>query len=166
MKSLHPARRRLVIGIMLLVLTYLGALQEGAVGRVWQRTLGYLFGATGSAVVATAIFLVAVLFILPHGFFGGLLGWFSFGREARVNKVVRDMDEHVRESRRPIAVVEEDEVEELVPADRMRLDDVRTALKGLGYKASEYEKLVKVMDPRAPFEGLVKGALKSLQARN
>lgn len=164
MKSLHPARRRLVIGIMLLVLSYLGALHEGVVGHAWARTLGYLFGQTGGALVATAIFVVAVLFILPHGFFTGLFGWFTAGRDARVRTVVRVMDEHVRERQRPIVVEEEDE--ELVPAERMRLDDVRTALKGLGYKSSEYEKLVGAMDPRAPFEGLVKGALKSLQARN
>lgn len=53
--------------------------------------------------------------------------------------------------------------ETLSPSHRMRLDDVRSALKGLGYRPNEYEQLVKEMDPSQPFERLVKDGLHALR---
>lgn len=50
----------------------------------------------------------------------------------------------------------------LVPAERMRLDDVRGALKQLGYQKHEYA-FVGSMDPSQPFETLVRDALKKLR---
>jgi len=158
MKSLHPARRRFVIGLMLLALTFMGALHEGAVGHNWARLIGYLFGPTGAGVVGVVTLLSGLAFVLPHDAIGRFIRWGSSGREARVERVVRA-------SRQPIVIVE-DEDEELAPADRKRLEDVRVALKSLQYRSHEYEPLVAAMDPRAPFEGLIKGALKQLQARN
>ena len=46
----------------------------------------------------------------------------------------------------------------------MKLDTVRDALKGLGYKRDEYGPLVAAMDPSVDFEVLVKGALKELRS--
>lgn len=51
----------------------------------------------------------------------------------------------------------------MAPAARRRLDDVRGALKELGYKSYEYEPLVAAMDPSDQFETLVRVALKQLQ---
>ena len=50
----------------------------------------------------------------------------------------------------------------MTPAERMRLEDVRVALKGLGYLKNEYEPLVKGMNPQEPFEKLVRSAIKQL----
>ena len=51
----------------------------------------------------------------------------------------------------------------LAPRDRMALQDVRTALKGLGYEKNEIEPLIAQMDPAAGFEKNVKNALKALR---
>lgn len=50
----------------------------------------------------------------------------------------------------------------LTPTERMRLDDVRGALKQLGYRPHEYA-FVGSMDPTQPFETLVRDALKKLR---
>lgn len=58
------------------------------------------------------------------------------------------------------------EVPEVVPvrspAERMRLTDVETALKGLGYRKEEY-KFVQEMDGKLPIETLVRDSLAKLR---
>lgn len=157
MKTLHPARRRFVIGIILLAVTFLTTFQSGAIGMLCARALGFLFGQTGTAMLSVTLFVVGMAFVLPRDFLVRFIRWGMNGREARVDRVVR-------ESRQPI-VVEEPAVAQVPPAARMRLDDVRGALKQLGYKNFEYEPLVGVMDPSVPFEVLVKSALKKLQEK-
>ena len=51
----------------------------------------------------------------------------------------------------------------LSPTARKALEDVRTALKGLGYIAGEYNPIVAQLDPSAGFEKNVKNALKALR---
>jgi hypothetical protein len=46
---------------------------------------------------------------------------------------------------------------------RRALDDVRTALKGLGYLKHEIEPVVATLDPNLPLENILRTAIKSLQ---
>lgn len=165
-------RRRIFLGLVLLSATFLFTLQDGVIGHLMSRFLGYLFGQTGAAVAAVLMLTAGVACIVPHGSVGRIVRWAMHSREARVERVVREMDEDavariveralekaLRGKARDSGVVSGEIVS---PVERMRLDDVRTALKQLGYTKNEYEPLVRAMDPRAPFEGLVKGALKKL----
>lgn len=154
-------RKRIILGVTLLALTFLTTTQSGVVGMLFARVFGYLFGQTGTAVLAVAMFVVATALILPRDALGRFVRWSWGGREARVDRVVRES------RKRPIVVEEVDAVVPAAapPAHRMRLDDVRGALKQLGYKNFEYEPLVGAMDPTVPFEVLVKGALKKLQEK-
>ncbi len=166
-------RRRVFLGLVLLSATFLSTLQTGVLGYLMSRFLGYLFGQTGTAAASVLMLTAGVLCIVPPGAVGRFFRWAAQGRETRVERVVREMDEDIiarivdravekaLKGKTPSGVVSGEIVS---PAERMRLDDVRAALKQLGYQKHEYEPLVRGMNPTAPFEGLVKGALKSLQA--
>ncbi|MBV8284103.1 MAG: hypothetical protein JO175_05585, partial [Candidatus Eremiobacteraeota bacterium] len=120
-----------------------------------------------------------------------LVRWAWHGREARVGRVVGEMDRVVREKRQERAgrsvdiehvkkividvlrehgrkVVQDSvsgEINTLAPADRMRLDDVRTAMRELGYTKGEYEPVVAKLDPKLPLDVLLRGAIKTLHAK-
>lgn len=164
-------RRRVFTGLILLAATFLFTLQDGVIGHIMVRFLGYLFGQSGAAVVAVLMLVAGVLCVVPPGAVGRAVRWAAQSREARVERVGREMDEDVIERRIERAVeralkgratsgVVSGEI--VSPAERKKLDDVRVALKSLEWRASEYEPLVRGMDPSVPFETLVKGAIKQL----
>jgi hypothetical protein len=167
-------RRRVFLGLTFLAATFLFTIQDGVLGHLMAQFLGYLFGQSGAAVAAVLMLTAGVLLVVPPGAVGRFFRWSTHGREARVERVVRDMDEDIIERLveravekalkgrvKPAGVVSGEIVS---PAERKKLDDVRTALKSLEWKASEYEPLVRGMDPSVPFETLVKGAIKQLSA--
>jgi hypothetical protein len=185
-------RKRLLVGLTLLAATFLFTIQDGVLGHLMAQFLGYLFGQSGAAVAAVLMLTTGVLLIVPPGAIGRFVRWSTHSREARVEKVMREMDDEViaraveraveralkgrsgseeslprnnmptnyREVREHYAM----SGEILAPADRKKLDDVRTALKSLQWKPSEYEGIVRGMDPNVPFETLVKGAIKQLSS--
>lgn len=168
-------RRRIFLGLILLSATFLFTLQDGVIGHLMSRFLGYLFGQTGAAVAAVLMLTAGVACIVPAGVVGRLVRWSAQGREARVERVVREMDEDaitrvveralekaLRGKAKPEGVVSGEIGSSVSPAERKKLDDVRTALKSLQWKPSEYESIVRGMDPSVPFEALVKGAIKKL----
>lgn len=163
-------RKRIILGVTLLAATFLITLQEGIIGHLLSRALGYLFGQTCTGVIGVAMLVSGLVLVLPRDFIGRFIRWGTSGREARVDRVRREMIAHERRAAvpQPIEVEEVESVKlppAVPPAHRMRLDDVRGALKQLGYKSHEYDGLVKAMDPTVPFEVLVKGALKKLQEK-
>jgi len=170
-------RRRVFLGLILLAATFVFTLQDGVIGHVMVRFLGYLFGQSGAAVVGVLMFVAGVLCIVPTGSVGRLVRWAAQSREARVERVVREMDADMVERLveraiekalagkvKPAGVVSGEIVSSVSPAERKKLDDVRTALKSLQWKPSEYESIVRGMDPDVPFETLVKTAIKQLSA--
>lgn len=187
MKNLHPARQRLVAGILMLALAFFYAFAEtcGTLGHLVARGSSYLLGQTGSSLVALTLLAIGVLFVIPHGAIGAFVRWAWHGREARVTRVVADMDkfvsarraekpdvEHVKKividvlrehGRRVVQDVVAGEIVTRPPAERMRLDDVRGALRSLQYRPHEFEPIVKNLDPKLPLEVLVKSALKALR---
>ena len=177
MKTLHPARRRIVIGILLLAMAFFYAFAPscGVVGWAISRASGYLIGQTGSALLALTLLVVGTLFVLPHDFLRSIAQWFTRGRQARVDRVVAEMDEDARfrsiarniESATAKALARAEMLKEssISPTARRNLDAVRDALKSLQYKSHEYEPLVRAMDPSVPFETLVKSALKKLNEK-
>lgn len=183
MKNLHPARRRLLIGGLLLAATFFYAFAStcGLLGRGIAYASAQLIGQTGSTLVAMCMLGSALAFLIPHGAPGRFIAWVMHGREARVARVVREMDAYERRRVLDVVTVPGDTAlpsttgERLAergrrdrdgvqsPADRMKLDTVREALRGLGYKKDEYGPLVTKMDPKVDFEILVKGALAELR---
>jgi len=168
-------RKRFLVGLALLAATFLFTLQDGVIGHIMAQFLGYLFGQRGAAVAAVLMFTAGVVLVVPAGAIGRFFRWTTHSRDTRVERVVREMDEDIigrlveRAVERALAGKAKPEGvvsgEIVSPAERMRLDDVRAALKQLQYKAHEYEPLVKGMDPSVPFEVLVKGALKKLNEK-
>lgn len=184
MTSMHPARKRLLIGVLLLLGTFFYAFAGtcGLIGELVARISSKLLGQTGSTLLALTMLITGVLLVVPHGAVGALFRWVFHGREARVARVVREGDRAVdlarivdEAIRRHVAAKAAQGVEAptatavqntaaptVTPAERMRLDDVRTALKGLGYLKNEFEPIVKGMNPQQPFEILVRSAIKQL----
>lgn len=176
MKTMHPARKRILVGVLLLAATFFYAFAGtcGMVGILIARASAYLLGQTGSTLVAFAMMFTGLALVIPHGAVGRFLHWaWSPHKTVSVAKVLRqegDIEAIVRRvlrDERSHGVVEaEVEVEKAAPTPvvRRKLDDVRTALVDLGYKKSEYEPLIAKMDPSLDFEILVKSALKDLRA--
>jgi hypothetical protein len=134
---------------------------------------------------------VGLMLVIPHGAVRSAARWVWHGREARVAGVVREMDAHARgefspaQRREMLRILSEVRQNlpidkralvpvlpgepppaKVAPAERMKLDDVRGALKQLGWRSGEYEELVKGMDPKAPIETLVRDAVKQLTSRS
>jgi hypothetical protein len=170
MKNLHPARKRLLIGFLLLAATFFYAFAGtcGLIGQLISRASATLLGQTGSTLVALVMLGVGLMLVIPHGAVRGFFSWVWHGREARVGRVVDEM--HVAERRRTVQrhfmeKLEEDAAEpKVAPAQRMKLDAVRGALKELGYKKYEFEPVVSGLDPTLSEELLVRDAVKQLHA--
>jgi len=124
--------------------------------------------------MAFVLFGSALAFLIPHGGISAFARWVQYGRDGRVASVMHELDTYERrrtadvpakKARREAPVTVSGEiVTKASPRDRMKLDTVRDALKGLGYKRDEYGPLVAAMDPSVDFEVLVKGALKELRS--
>ena len=181
MKNLHPARKRLLVGCLFLLATFFYAFAGtcGLVGRLVQYVTSHLLGQTGSTLLALTMLTTGVLFVVPHGAIGGLFRWMLHGRESRVAKVVRDSDEWVRaaEIKRIVAdairahvgtkTAKVEEAPELSVVDRRKLDDVRSCLRQLQYRAHEYEPVVlAITDLSPPVATLVQSAIKALHAKS
>lgn len=172
MKSLHPARKRLLIGFILLACTFFYAFAGtcGLVGQLVARASSTLLGQTGSTLVSLVMLGVGLMLVIPHGAVGSAARWVWHGREARVGAVVREMDAHVskREIQRLVAEALAERAVPAVatsptpPAERMKLDAVRGALRELGYKKHEYEPVMAGLDPALSDEKLVRAAIKQL----
>lgn len=182
MNNLHPARRRLLIGGLLLAATFFYAFAGtcGLLGQALAFASSRLIGQTGSTLMTFVLLCSALAFLIPHGGVSAFIRWATHGREGRVATVVHELDTYESERRHgPFLrgrvasavqlrdgpqTVSGEIVTKVAPRDRMKLDTVRDALKGLGYIRSEYGPLVAAMDPGLDFEVLVKGALKELRA--
>ena len=169
-------RKRLLVGLSLLAATFLFTLQDGVIGHLMAQFLGYLFGQRGAAVAAVLMLTAGTMLVVPPGAIARFFRWTTHGREARVDRVVAEMDEDMIERRieravaralkaKPVALENVVSGEILAPADRRQLDAVRDALRSLQYKKHEYEPLVQAMNPSRPFDDLVKGALKKLNEK-
>jgi hypothetical protein len=180
MKNLHPARKRLLIGFLMLAACFFYAFAGtcGLIGQLIARASSTLLGQTGSTLVALVMLGVGLMLVIPHGAVRGFFSWVWHGREARVAGVVREMDAHVSAAAVKRIVAEalaarEAPVEvapaevappKLAPAARMKLDAVRGALKQLGYAKNEFEPIVAALDPTLSDEVLVRDAVKQLHA--
>ena len=183
MTTLHPARKRLLIGVLLLLGTFFYAFAGtcGLIGELVARISGKLLGQTGSTLLALTMLVTGLLLVIPHGAVGTLVRWVFHGREARVARVVREGDRAVDLKRivdeaiqrhvdakaaqapkvEPVAAAKEPV---LPPAQRRKLDMVRGALKEQGFKAYEFEPIVAAMDPTKSDSDLLRSALQQLTA--
>lgn len=186
----HAARKRLVTGIAVLACTFFYAFAPtcGLLGQLISRGSATLLGQTGSLLLAVTLFLIGTVMVIPVGGVGRLVRWAQNGREARVRGVARELEASVSKAElkriakalRAMAHEEEDGdgiphpvapapgepvPTELAPTDRMKLDDLRGALKGLGYKPHEFEKFVAGMDPARSLDNLIRDALGALKGK-
>jgi hypothetical protein len=173
MKNLHPARKRLLLGVLFMLTAFFYAFAPacGLIGQFVHFASSRLLGQTGSTLLALGLFVAGALFILPHDALGRMFRWALHGREARVASVVRESDEWVRAAEvkrivaealkgvRAVVPVEEPKVP---VEERRKRDDVRTALKGLGYKATEFEGIVTALDVTMPIEDMLRTAIKTM----
>lgn len=189
MTTMHPARKRLLIGVLLLLGMFFYAFAGtcGLIGELVARISGKLLGQTGSTLLALTMLVTGLLLVIPHGAVGALIRWVFHGREARVARVVREGDRAVDLNRIVDEAIKRHAAARVAqgisgrapgfgaepasatapavtPAERMRLEDVRVALRSLQYRSNEIEPVVGTLDPRQPFETLVKSALKTLKA--
>ena len=97
MTTMHPARKRLLIGVLLLLGTFFYAFAGtcGLVGRFVEYLTSRLLGQTGSTLLALTMLVTGLLLVVPHGAIGGFFRWAFHGREARVARVVREGDRAV-----------------------------------------------------------------------
>lgn len=153
MKTSRP-----IPGILLLAFTFFYAFASscGLVGHWVHRASVLLIGPAGSVVMAITLGAVGALLVFPIGVWVSAVRWAFRGRAVKHTTA--------RRSVKPIEVeVTVAPVPKLPTVERMKLSDVRTALKNLGYERGEYEPVVAGMDPALPLETLVRGALKELR---
>lgn len=166
MTTMHPARKRLLLGFLLLAATFFYAFAGtcGLIGELVARVSSKLLGQTGSTLLAFTMLVTGLLLVIPHGALGRFFSWAFHGREARVARVVRESDEHTGRRRALPEVKVQGIRGELSVRERRNLDDVRTAMKQLGYRQNEFEPLMAKMDPSLAPEVLIRGAIKELYA--
>jgi hypothetical protein len=186
MTTMHPARKRLLIGVLLLLGTFFYAFAGtcGLIGELVARISGKLLGQTGSTLLALTMLVTGILLVVPHGAVAGFFRWIFNGREARVARIVHEGDRTAdlqrivdaaikrhadAQAAQGVAVpaftaLQNAAAQEpvLSPTQRRKLDSVRGALKNLGFKAYEYDPIVSAMDPTASDEVLLRSAIKQL----
>jgi hypothetical protein len=179
MTTMHPARKRLLIGVLLLLGTFFYAFAGtcGLIGQLIAHISGKLLGQTGSTLLALTMLVTGVLLVVPHGAMAGLFRWVFHGREARVARVVREGDRavdlqrivdeaikrHVDARAAQVPKVEQPAAPPpLPPAQRRKLDMIRGALKELGFKPYEFEPIVAAMDPIKSDSDLLHSAIQQL----
>lgn len=142
-------QNRVTFGIVLIsVATFLVlAPMCGLLGEVVARGLGRLIGQVGTVIFTFTLFALGITRIVP------LHVW---------ARVATRLFAAPKQPKRKAPIVEEPE-EELPPAQRLRLDEVRGAFKNLGYRSGEYERIVAEMDPTQPLATLVRNGLRQLQ---
>lgn len=154
MKTSRP-----IPGILLLAFTFFYAFAPacGLVGHWVHRASVLLIGPAGAVVLALTLGTIGVLLVFPIAVWVAATRWF-IGR-APAN---RTTNTRTRRDMPPIEVMVRP-APKLPTVERMKLSDVRTALKNLGFEKGEYEPVVAVLDPALPLETLVRGALKELR---
>jgi hypothetical protein len=184
MTSMHPARKRLLIGVLLLLGTFFYAFAGtcGLIGELVARISSKLLGQTGSTLLALTMLVTGLLLVVPHGAFASIVRWVFNGREARVARIVREgdraadlqriVDEAIKRHVAARAEAPAVKIEQPAPAaapqqsvtERRKLDSVRDCLRQLQYRAYEYEPVVKALDPKLPVDTLVRSAIQTLHA--
>ena len=98
MRHLHPARRRLLIGGLLLAVTFFYAFAGtcGLVGQALAYVSSRLIGQTGSTLMAFVLFGSALAFLIPHGGISAFARWVQYGRDGRVASVMHELDTYER----------------------------------------------------------------------
>lgn len=119
----------------------------GLLGQLLTTFLTRMLGTVGTVLLVATLFLVATVVGAP-----GLLT--SFLRDALRPAPQRGTTESIRPNK------------EQSPRARRALQDVRTALKNLGYLPHEIDPVVDAIDPTMPLEKAVKAALKQLNPTN
>lgn len=143
--------------LLLLLALFVGqAHQCGLLGQALARGLTYLLGAYGTSLVVVA--LVAGGITVSGA--AEMMWLFVRGIVKRERVVVRS----TRKQPTPIAVeVTVAPKKQMPTVERMKITDLRTALKNLGYESGEYAPVIAHADPALPLETLVRGALKELR---
>lgn len=115
----------------------------GLLGQLLSACTARLLGTPGTALLVLTLLVVAVAVGAP-----GLLTRFA---QRLVNRKPRSVN-----AKAPIVNTEQS------PRARRALQDVRTALKNLGYLPREIDPVVDTLDPTMPLEKAVRAALKQL----
>lgn len=169
---------RPISGILLLAFAFFFMIGDGAIGHWLHRTSILLVGRVGAVIATLTLFAIAVVLLVPASAWKRLAKRqprpapkpFVFVRspawetaKARYQESLALLDRVIQERLQRPQLSAPEPIEVLPPSRRMRLDDVRGALKNLGYKTHEYERVVAGMDPALPLETLVRSGLNALR---
>lgn len=143
MTSNHHQPRRPVLAFVLLAAAVFLALgdQGGVLGQHLARSADHYIGQLGLLLVVVSLICASYSLGAPAG------------TATKIARALRD--------RRRVSVVEP--VQTLSPNDRRKADDVRSAMKNLGYLKHEYDPVVAGLDLSMPLDGLVRASLKKLR---
>lgn len=154
----HSPKTRPLLALLIVVATVfllLGA-RAGVLGALVADVATRLLGVAGTGLLCVTAWCIAFILATPPG--------------TLTRMVVAIWRHTVARRHSPSVVVmrpkaAEPAVEPAVVSTRGRraLQDVKTALKNLGYEKHEYEPIVAQLDPALPLERLVRSALKALQ---
>lgn len=170
--STRTRQHRPVVGLILVSIAVFVTWSRdfGAVGHVLHRLLYAGLGRGGTELLIATLCLCGTVCVLPPGTLGRVL--VALGEVVAIG-LARLADVIVwAVSRRQVPVQRERttpakvlplRAELLSPMDRRKLDDVRGALKQLGFKPAEFEHIVVKLDVSQPIEALVRTALVQLK---
>jgi hypothetical protein len=163
---------RPVTGLILLftAIFVVNARKCGLLGGVWlAKGLSLLLGTFGSSLLLFALVTCGLVMLVPWKLVAQLAR-----RRPMIHPPVRTHSRrYVRTPPLHSAHREDDknwsmafapiEPPRQPPAHRRKLDDVRGAMKSLGYKPHEYESVVAAMDPTLPMDRLLRDGIKAMQ---
>jgi RuvA, C-terminal domain len=135
--------------------------RSGVLGALTAGLAQRLLGAAGTGLLCSTTWVIAFILATPPGTATRLVIalWHAFTVPSRHTVTAKTE----RVAKPTAAETFQISGPPLSPKDRRALDDIRSALKQLGYLKHEYEPIVAKMDPAANFEKNVKNALKALQ---
>ncbi len=167
-RTTKSRQHRPVLGLVLIAIAVFVACSRdfGIIGRGFHRLLTAGIGHNGLDLLAVTLCLSGTVCVLPPG---TLVKGVVWACRAVVMVLVHVIEACIPAPGtatvrvKPPAKVLAFRGAELVPMDRRKLDDVRGALKQLGFKPAEFETIVAGLDPVQPLELMVRSALLQLR---
>jgi len=167
-RTTKSRQHRPVLGLVLIAIAVFVACSRdfGVIGRGFHRLLTAGIGHNGLDLLAVTLCLSGTVCVLPPGTLVKGIVWTA---RALVMVLVHIIEACLPAPGaatvrvKPPAKVLPFAQPALLPAQRLKLDDVRGALKQLGFKPAEFEHIVVKMDASRPIELLVRDALVQLR---
>jgi RuvA, C-terminal domain len=157
------SKNRPVLGLLLFTAGFFLLLGSscGLVGELMASVSRYLVGRTGTILLVLMAWTAGIILAVPPGALSRVLARRIGGSKKAPKPTIGKIRKMEASGAGAYSIHSPSFGRQVQGA--MRLRDVRSALKNLGYTKEEYEPIVVGMDPEIPTEKLLRSALNMLQ---